>query len=121
MNFTDDYTEQDYRRDLEAMARYEDEQQRRDSRVLRKQKRKLSPFLFSQLKWIIEFHETTWHYEIVQELGKNASKEEDTFHKLRHLYTDCAYQSYDSGETSCGGTIWVPIRNGNYFKFAFGM
>lgn len=121
MNFTDDYTEQDYIRDCEASALYEEVQQLRDKRVLRKQKRKLRPFLYSQLKWVLDFHETTWGYEIVQEIGKSASKEEDTFHKLRHLFTDTECQEYQSGGSSCGGTVWVPIKNGNYFKFEFGM
>ena len=124
MGLVNEYTEEEhaeFQRDVEQMYRDEAERERKDQRVLRKQQRKLAPYLFSQLKWILDFHETTWDYKIVAKLGKGASKEIDDYHSLRHLFTDVEYQSYDIGEISCGGDVYVPIKNGNYFKFSFGM
>ena len=119
-----DYTEEEmaeFERDVKESYRQEELREIRDKRVLHKQKRKLSPYLFSQLKSLLWFYETTWDYEVVQTLGDNATKNTEDFHDLRHIFTDVDHCSYDSGEVSSGGEVWVPIKNGNYFKFSLGM
>ena len=112
----------DFEETMESLHESEALQHKRDARTLRKQKRKLSQHLYSQLEWILEFYETTWDYEIVQTLGENAEKCVEDFHGLRHIFTDIesAELGY-SGEISSGGEVWVGIKNGNYFKFSFGM
>ena len=95
------------------------EQYKHDQKVLRKQSQRLTPFLFSELEGVLQYYETTWDYEIVQTLGENASKIYDNWFKLRHIYEDSESMEYPSGDVCSGGEVWVPIKNGNYFKFTF--
>lgn len=111
----------EFEREVQESYYQEDLRKLKDKRILLKQKRKLSQYLYSQLEWILEFYETTWDYEIVKTLGEFATKDIDNFHELPHLFTDIEYHSDYSGEMYSGGEVWVPIKNGNYFKFSFGI
>ena len=120
-NYTTEELEE-FENDVKEFYRQEALREAKDKRILHKQKRKLSPYLYSQLRWLLEFYETTWGYEIVQTLGENAVKNTEDFHSLRHIFTDIESGEYGfEGEISSGGEVWVPIKNGNYFKFSFGM
>jgi hypothetical protein len=111
----------EFEREVQESYYQEDLRKLKDKRILLKQKRKLSQYLYSQLEWILEFYETTWDYEIVKTLGESAKKDIEHFHELSHLFTDIDYHSDYSGEMYSGGEVWVPIKNGNYFKFSFGI
>jgi len=108
----------DFEETLQSIHESKEALYKRDQRVLIKQRRKLPPYLLSELESILDFYDNTWGYVVVDNFG-SGTKLKDTFFNLRHIFDDSEHSQCMAGEWGSSGTVWVPIKNGNYFKFEY--
>ena len=106
----------EYAADMEACVMQEEELERKDERVLRKQKRRLSKRLLDELDFLFYVYENGYNYEIVK---THMGCKEEVYEIRRHYFNDGECSKDITGEYSGSGTIWFPIGNGNYFKFDY--
>ncbi|MCP4988982.1 MAG: hypothetical protein GY928_23870 [Colwellia sp.] len=111
-----EYTEEDYRRDMKEHWEEERAQLKKDQRCIRKQQKKLSAIRFQELDYLMYIYENHCRYEIVQEHKGTKEKE---YSCRYHYFKDGECTQDITGDYSCSGTIWFPIGNGNYFKFDY--